>query len=271
MISLAKPADKPPDIGRDYLSYSAVKLYQMCPLRYAFHYVEGLPEDTVSSALVLGGAIHHAVEHHFRELLCGNAAPSHDELLAKFWQGCDERDLDQVRFSKGEDRESMGQLAERMLAAFQQSDAAIPAGRILGVEEELRGAIVPGCPDILGRVDLIVETESALVISDWKSARSRWSREQAEDSSEQLLLYAELARDLAPGKKVLLEFVVMTKAVTPVVERHLLPYDAAQAERTKRIVGKVWQAISAGSFYPAPSAMNCPGCPYRRECKAWPN
>ena len=42
-----------PDTGRDYLSFSAIRLYQGCPLRFHFKYNLGLPEDSVSSALVL--------------------------------------------------------------------------------------------------------------------------------------------------------------------------------------------------------------------------
>jgi len=61
--------------GRNYTSFSAITTYQACPLRYFFRYVEGLPEETVGSSLVFGGAIHSALEAHFRELLAGNSAP----------------------------------------------------------------------------------------------------------------------------------------------------------------------------------------------------
>ena len=258
-----------PDTGRDYLSFSAIRLYQGCPLRFFYRYVMGLPEDTVSSSLILGASVHRAFEFHFRELLSGNPPPSHDALMAEFWEGWKERDMEQVRFGKGEDRESLGQLAERILTAFQQSDVARPRGQILAVEEELRGPLVAGCPDILGRVDLIVDTGSELVVSDWKTARSRWSHEQAEDAAEQLILYAELAKDFAPGKPLKLEFVILTKAKEPIVDRHLMPVDPAQVARTKRVVENVWRAIDSGNFYPASSAMNCPGCPYREQCRLW--
>jgi CRISPR/Cas system-associated exonuclease Cas4 (RecB family) len=228
-----------------------------------------LPEETVSSSLVFGGSIHQSIEHHFRELLVGNPPPSSEALLAEFWEGWKERELEEVRFNKGEDIDSVGQLAQRTIAAFQQSDVAQPAGQILAVEEELRGPVVPGCPDILGRVDLIVDTGSELVVSDWKTARSRWSQEQAEDAAEQLILYSELAKDFAPGKPVMLEFIILTKTKEAAVDRHLMPVDLAQVRRTKKVVENVWRAIESGSFYPAPSAMNCPSCPYREQCRTW--
>ena len=54
-------------IGRDYLSFSAVSLYQRCPLAFKFKYIDGLPEETVSSSLVFGGSVHSALELWFRE------------------------------------------------------------------------------------------------------------------------------------------------------------------------------------------------------------
>ena len=58
-------------IGRDYISFSAMSTFQQCPLKFYFKYIEKLPEHTVSASLVFGGAMHAAVEHHFRSLLEG--------------------------------------------------------------------------------------------------------------------------------------------------------------------------------------------------------
>jgi putative RecB family exonuclease len=256
-------------IGRDYLSFSAVKTYQGCPLRFKFRYVEGLPEDIVSSALVFGSAVHRAIERHFCELLAGNPPPDGQALLEEYRQEWQERDLSGIRFGKDEDSESLEHLAEKMLAAFQASEAAVPQGRILAVEEELRGAVIPGCPDLLGRVDLIIETDDALQVCDWKTARTRWSQEQAEDASEQLLLYAELAKDFAPGKPVRLEFVILTKTKETAIDRHVLSVDPVKVARTKHVVENVWRSIEAGLYYPSPSAINCPGCAYRDYCRSW--
>jgi len=255
--------------GRDYLSWSAISTYRTCPLRYKFRYVDDLPEPTVSAALVFGSGIHRAIERHFRELFAGNEPPVLEELAAEFQAEWQSRPPEQVRFGKEEDAASLARLAERTLTAFRQSDVARPTGRLLGVEEELRGPVIPGCPDLLGRVDLIVDTDGALVISDWKTARSRWSADQAEEASEQLLLYAELAKDFAPGKPVRLEFVILTKTKDVAVDRHTLSVDPRKICRTKRVVEHIWLAIEAGHFYPAPSAMNCPTCPFRQPCREW--
>lgn len=92
---------------------------------------------------------------------------------------------------------------------------------------------------------------------------------QAENQAEQLLLYSELTRKLIPGKPLQLEFAVFTKTKEPTVERHPVLLDPQRIARTKRVIERVWQAIESDLYYPAPSAMNCPGCPYRKPCRAW--
>lgn len=256
---------------RDYISYSAITTYQQCPLRYRFRYIDGLPETVVSSSLIFGGAIHSALEFHFNELLIGNEPPSQDLLLDVFQDAWQARSVDheRIRFGKGEDHNSLCSLADRMLTAFRSSPAADTEGMVVGIEEELRGELIPGVPDLLARIDLITTTDDALVITDFKTARSRWSQDQAENSSSQLLLYSELAHRMMPNRDVRLRFLVLTKTKTPTVEAFDIDVSRQRAQRTVKVVEHTWRAIEAGHFYPAPSPMNCPSCPFRSACNAW--
>ncbi len=256
-------------INRDYISYSAISTYQRCPLSFFFRYVQQLPEETVAAALVFGSAIHSAAEFHFNELMAGNPAPDLDTLLDVYQDSWRSRERDNINFGKTNDVNSLGQLAERMLAAFLESDFAVPSGQIIGVEEELRGHVLPGCPDLLARLDLITETDDDVIITDLKTARARWSHQQADDAADQLLLYSELARELVPGKSMKIQFVVLTKTKQPVVDHHLVPIDPHRIVRIKKVAERVWQAIQGGHFFPAPSAMNCSSCGFREPCRSW--
>lgn len=268
--TIKPPSPLPPTKPtRDYLSYSAITTYQGCPLRYYFRYIVGLPEKTVSSSLVFGSAVHRAAELHFNELMAGNEPPSIDALVGEYDRHWNESDPQAVQFGKDDDLESLGRLATKMFGAFQTSPLATPAGRIIGVEEELRGNIVAGCPDLLGRIDLIVETADALLVTDLKTSRSRWSREQADDSAGQLLLYHELVRSFARRKRVRLQFAVLTKTKEPAVDLHEVSATLRAVDRTKRIVERVWKAIDNQVFYPAPSPMQCAGCSFREQCRGW--
>jgi hypothetical protein len=66
-----------------------------------------------------------------------------------------------VVFGKTEDIRTIGHLAERLIRTFRESAFARPDGTIIAVEEELRGELIPGLPDLLARVDLIVETDTS--------------------------------------------------------------------------------------------------------------
>lgn len=263
MITLAPPPQ------RDYLSYSAVRTFQGCPLKYRFRYIDGLPEDGVASSLVFGSAIHAAVEFYFTQQLAGEVEPDLNGLLAVYQQRWRDRSQQEVRFNKSETADSLHSLADRMLEAFLASDLTKQKGRIVGIEEELRGELSPELPDLLGRVDLLLETDDSVIVLDFKTSRSSWSDQQAEDQSEQLLLYADLVRKLIPGKQLRLQFAVITKAKSPKVQLLEASFDESKLNRTKRVFESVWSAISAGHFYPAPNPMQCSGCGYRSQCDAW--
>jgi putative RecB family exonuclease len=255
--------------GREYLSFSSISQYQACPLRWFFKYIAGLPEETVSASLIFGCAIHASLQRHFEELLAGNRPPTLEELLEVYHASWAEREGQEVTFTKWDTLATLTALAARMLKAFQTSDLANPNGTILAVEEQLVGELVSGCPSVLARLDLVVETTEEIVVSDFKTSRSRWSSEQAEDAATQLLLYQNLAQTLGHGKKVRLQFGVLTKTKDPVVETHAVANDPQQIARAYAIVERVWNAIRAGHFYPAPSPLNCATCPYRRPCREW--
>lgn len=268
--TLLHPNDRAEQLtGRSYVSHSAIALYQQCPLRYFFKYVDGLPEETVSASLVFGGAVHSFVEHHCREILHGNPPPSSDELFAAYSAGWLDREPHDVQFNKTDDRQSLDNLARRMIAAFQASDLATPSGTILGIEEELTGELIPGVPDLLARIDLLVDDGDELVLTDFKTAKAKWNDEHVRDSAGQLLLYHELVKPVADGRPVRLEFAVLTKTKFQEIFRHTVVPSPQQVARTKRIVERVWAGIEPGLFYPSPSPMNCPSCPFRRQCDAW--
>jgi putative RecB family exonuclease len=270
--SLANPSNATATrlTGRDYTSWSALSTFRSCPLRYKFRYIDGLPEEFVSAALVFGTGIHTAIEQHFQAILSGDRLPSTDQLMFAYRAAWLPYAPDAVRYASKDTRTSLDALACRMLKAFQRSSLSSVTGRVLGVEEELRGQLAEGMPDLLGRVDLLTEDDDRLLVTDIKTSRSRWSHEQVEDSGEQLLLYAKLAADIGPGKKLQTRFLVLTKAKEPVVEEHVADVSNAKINRTIAAAHQVWRAIESGVFYPAPSAMNCSGCGYRQRCRSWP-
>jgi hypothetical protein len=117
-------------------------------------------------------------------------------------------------------------------------------------------------------VDLVVETEDALQVLDFKTARSAWSADKVEEAAPQLLLYSEFAKTLVDSKPLRLAFAVLTKTQSPTLTVHDVPTDRRQIERMKRTIERVWKAIQSQNFYPSPS-LQCLTCPYREPCRSW--
>ncbi len=270
-------ARKPNDValrltGRDYISYSAISTYQRCPLRYFFRYIAGLPPAFKSSSLIFGGAIHRALEYHCRRAFEGTAPPLIDELVSVYERAWRDEAVLPVRFGKSESAKSLRDLAQRMLAAFQASEVSKMDTQLVAIEEEFRAPVIPGCPDLLGRVDLVSCERNALRIVDFKTSRSKWNETKVQESAPQMLLYSELLRPLAAGlgvRDVRLEWIVITKTKTPAIETHAITPERRHVARTMTVVRQVWDAIQAGHFYPSPSSMSCSGCPHRTACQEW--
>lgn len=172
-------------------------------------------------------------------------------------------------YGRGDDRTSLEGQARRILTAFQSSELARPIGRIIGVEAEVSHTLLPGVPKLLGRLDLVVDEGTEVVITDFKTSRARWTEGQVREHAPQLLLYHQLAGPLAAGMPLRLEFAVLTKTRIPDVSRHPVAVDRRRIERTKRVVARVWHAMQSGIVYPNPSPQQCASCPFRKPCDAW--
>ena len=269
--------------GRSYLSHSQLSLFRGCPRKFAYIYREKATPDFQPVSLILGGAIHAALEFHFRHQLEGQPTTSADLLHAFMaaWQAqCEQHPGPgpgvPVKFNKGEGIDQVFDLARRIIEAFLASPASKPHGQIVGIEEQLTVTLAPDLPDLLAKVDLVTQTADSLHVVDWKTSRSRWTLEKAAENSEQLRLYARIVRDMADGLRlpVSLHFVVVTKAKSPVVQVLDVPTpdhlsDHGEAHRLAENVRQVWAAIKAGTDYPSPSPMQCSTCPFKSRCPAF--
>jgi putative RecB family exonuclease len=155
-----------------------------------------------------------------------------------------------------------------MIGAFLVSPLASPRGMILGIEEELRVQLDPDLPDLLAKVDLVTKTDGSLHVVDFKTSRSKWNQQEAEESAEQLLLYRTTVKRMSEhlDVSVKLHFAIITKAKKPVVLLIPVEVDENRIAGLKESVGQIWQAIQAGNFYPNPTPQNCVTCPFRSRC-----
>ena len=120
----------------------------------------------------------------------------------------------EVKFGKNESEVSLKDLAHRMLAAFLANPLSHLDSTVLGIEEELRAPLIPGCPDLLGRIDLITVTDGTVRLIDFKTSRAKWGDAKVEEAAPQMLLYSQLVSPIAEAYgdlPIQLEWIVATK------------------------------------------------------------
>jgi len=204
-VAPAGPPVRPPNrqamaiTGRPYLSHTQISTLRMCSRKFAYRYTEKAPADFVPTSLLLGGAIHGSLEAFYQARMEGLNL-SAEEMLIAYRQSWKQSLADAgpnvpVRFNKGENENVLDALAQRMIAAFLASTLADPKGIILGIEESFTIVLRPDLPDLLAKVDLVVQMESCLFIADFKTSRSRWTEAKAIESAEQLILYSSRRPD----------------------------------------------------------------------------
>ena len=257
--------------GRPYLTFAQVALIRACPRKFAFQHVEHARREFLPSSLLFGGSIRSALELYF---LCCRAklGVTPEALLSAYHDGGNRQRREAgnvpVRFNKNEDADMLHALADRIMGAFLASDLAHPQGAIWGVEQEFRLVLDENLPDVLVRADLITQTDAAIHLVNWKTSRSRWSPQKAQDAGGPLILCGAMIQSLSSGLglPVKLHLGVMTKAKAPRVQLLPVAGDVEHVAAAKESVAQAWTAIRYGSFYANPAPQNCTACPFGARC-----
>jgi CRISPR/Cas system-associated exonuclease Cas4 (RecB family) len=259
--------------GRPYLTHSEISAYQSCPLRWYYAYVEHAEAERVSAAMLVGTCTHAAIQCRLESILAADTLPTVDQMMDAYRKQWAEeaRNFPEIQYARDDNAESLEATARQMVETFLASPFAKPKGEIIGIEETLNIGLADDLPNLCGRVDLMELENNELVITDYKTTRSMWSADTADDHAQQLILYAHAAAPLAKelGAKIKLRFVVLTKAKTPKIEAIPIDINMDRVERTTAVVRRVFKAMQAGVIYPSPSVMNCSSCAYKNRCEKW--
>ncbi|HLX63343.1 MAG TPA: PD-(D/E)XK nuclease family protein [Planctomycetota bacterium] len=260
----------------DHLSWSALRTFAACGKRYFWKYVEPVAEEMKPASLIFGGAIHSSLEFLCQSRLNNGPVPELDDILQTYdaaWIR-ETANAPEVRFAKEENETTLRALASRMLSVFREfaiNEATLPdPASVVGIEESVRFRLFQdtSVPPFEARIDLIEVHNDDLIITDFKTSRSRWNPTTEKDHVGQILLYSialvPLLREL-DCKRLIPRFVVISKAKTPVVQ--VLEPVATQDDvvRLKEMVMESWKAISSGIFVKN-EGWHCQSCPFRQRC-----
>lgn len=254
---------------RPHWSYSAISQFLACPLRYYFQRVIGLPATTVSSGLVLGSAVHHALAEYHRGLQAGwpvNRDCLHDALV----RGWEHREAEgMVIFKSGDSKDDSIALGAALVDVYLQEP---PPEKIVQVEQAIIAPMHNSQGEFLETplvavADLITTVSDGLKVHEFKTSGRAYSETEA-NTSLQPTCYVNAVQETF-GESARVEYTVLVKTRTPKVQRLEAVRHEEDLGRLGDIVQTIERAVHAGVFYPVESPLNCSSCPHRQPCREW--
>lgn len=153
-------------------SFSRVKCFQQCPLRYRFRYIQGLKEAFRSIESFLGNAVHDVLEWLYRQRDLG-AAPVESTMLERFadWWGSN-RDETVAIIRVDDQDEHYLKLGREMLSRFFRDTFARDRSETVALEQRLSlrlsdSIVFTGFADRIGRTE-----QGRLFVIDYKTSKN---------------------------------------------------------------------------------------------------
>lgn len=255
--------------AREHWSYSAISQYLKCPLQYFFERVLKVPRKSVSSSLVFGSVM-HATLAEYHDSIVRNQVLSRDRLIESVRSGWAFRSSSEKIQFKPE--ELQAELIDQSIAMLELYLLQPPPALIIAIElpfwvpiETSHGGILE--KPLLAVMDLIFKQEDQITIREFKtSARSYSEAEVALSLQATSYVYSFQTRHgILPD----LQFTVFVKTKTPKVQNISTFRTNNELYRFGDLVQEVEASINSKIFYPIESPLNCGGCSYFHECKAW--
>lgn len=180
-------------------SFSQLGLYQQCPKKYQFRYLDGLEKSFETTPdLLLGTAVHSVLERLYQQINIFKK-PQKTDLIARFDALRSEslEENKEVLVLKGEQTLEDYQIrGQHYLSDYYDQHAPFDELKIVGTELMLHFTLEeeqnsnPHAPKFRGIVDRLDKDWDSFIINDYKTNKNL-PPEQKEEYREQLTLYAQ--------------------------------------------------------------------------------
>lgn len=236
------------------LSHSSISLYQECPQKFKFRYVEGIKEAP-KSYFSFGQSVHKTLEFLYSSQLIPPALP---EVLTHYetnWvkEGYKSPQEENIKFAEG----------KKILIAFyakHAKDWKPPMATEYDFSVSIDGIAVRGKID---RIDKLASGN--LHVIDYKTGKP--FQPKRADGDAQLTLYqmaCEEALGLAVEKLTLYHLPTLEPQTSP---RH----NDSQIRDLRKEIINVKTSVDQELFDPKPDDYKCRWCDYKPLCPAWTN
>lgn len=254
------------DLPRGYISYSQIRLYQSCPLKYYYTYIRKLPVP-VNDKIYLGIVFHSAIEYYLKEKI-ETRIPHKDRVLEYFETEFEktQKNMKLVWENSPEETKKRGLAFVR----YFMKDIAHNINPIM-VEKELL-AELPGLDVLLkGVIDMVEEDFS---ITDFKTTTAKWSKTRIKSSYLQVVIYRYLFEKAFGDVISKLKFkIIYSKKSTNIRHQEVVvnPRDVDyDYNKMFDIIKYVVDGIKSESF-PRNESYGCGFCEFKELCRGEKN
>jgi RecB family exonuclease len=242
------------------LSPSQVDLFDQCPAKWRFKYIDRLPEYKTPN-LSVGTSVHRAIAFNLRQKMETRRDLDAGEVMdaaAVIW--CEQ--AGETMFTTDEDPAELGQLAEACVERYMLEVApkVQPLAVELPIEGEIAGIQVRGILDILDEDGTLIDIKTA-------TDKPRWI---TQSHKLQLTSYDLLCAQ--SRGKIRIDTLVKGRSKDRVDKVQVVPLEAqlgpADVAYTENMYSLVQDAIRDGIYYPRRGHQRNPLC-NRRMCCYW--
>lgn len=248
---------------QNQFSFSRVKAFRQCPLRYRFRYVEGRREAFSSIEAFVGTVVHEVLEWSYRERdERGTVTP--EDALGRFAHDWDRLWAEPIAVVRAS--EPVAEYMRRgreMVARFVQEVLPRDASTTVGLEHRLSARLAD---DIVftGIADRIGRTEAGrLFVVDYKTSSSGGSYGEPENGLQARLYAACLLREYPEEPDALAGYHYLATGQT---RWNTLTRDA-KPKVWEHFVGLAREAATAQDYPPRPGVL-CAWCGFNGICPA---
>ena len=233
-----------------HLSFSQLRTYCECPRKWTYEKVQHVAPERVPASLAFGAAVHDAVEAVNLAAMAGERIDA-GAAFSTSWSGFTAKDA--VPLAVDDDEADGLEAKGRALAAIYQ-----PPPGIVAVEQQIEVELDPVLPPLVGRVDIIRQIDTGLVVTDVKTSSTKVL-------SDTEMLAAQLGLYAIAYPAVRCEAAVLFKGKIPVQTTQVVEPWPEPRLRTWAV--ELFDAMKVGVRF-AHRGRNCRTCQYRDRCAA---